>query len=91
MEFYEDEQIFNEDLSGTIYENIDDLPVMSFIDKKIRYNHVFIKMKKPQKNDKEYYKFITKKLNEYISARPEADANLLFRIADMEWQHINAL
>lgn len=114
MELNEND-LFDENLSGTIFEDIGDLPIMSFINKKIRgksdmfyvsydsltsyasssktQETIVNAVKSAEKNisDKEYYKFMTKRLGDLIAIRPGADTNLLFRIAVMEWNHICSL
>ena len=103
MSFIENDEnvLFDEDLSGTIFENIKDLNVMSYINANIRGKSMdccnnslkieslmkAIDIKDKALDCKEYYKFISRRLREMIAIRPGADTNLLFRIAVMEWNH----
>jgi len=101
MSFIENDEnaLFDEDLSGTIFENIKDLNVMSYINANIRGKSIdccnnSLKIESLTKvtntkaiDNREYYKFISKRLREMIAIRPGADTNLLFRIAVMEWNH----
>jgi len=100
-----DENIFNENLSGTIFENIDDLPIMTFIDKKLKGNNIDLSNYSDDTLDtifnikdysihetktyieKEYDKFVTKRLREYINFRSGADIKLLHQLVIMEWNH----
>lgn len=101
----DDTNIFNEDLTGTIFENIEDLPIMSFIneiliDKQLMpvcclhcESTIFNTLQQNNKNKfkQEYYQFIIKRLNELINIRPGSDTELLFKIAIMEWNHMCSL
>ena len=104
MELNEDD-IFDEDLSGTIFENLGDLPIMSFINEKIRGKYVIYNsntnIPKPMMmnaspynqssiTNHAYYNYITTRLGQMVSAKPDADINLLFRIVAMEWNHMCA-
>ena len=92
--------LFEEDLSETIFENIKDLDVMSYINERIRGKSTnccnnSLKIEKlmnvskinKASSYKEYFQFIEKRLKEMIAIRPGADPHLLFRIALMEWNH----
>ena len=101
----DDTKLFNEDLTGTIFENIEDLPIMSFIneiliDKELMETYnlncestIFNTLQQNNKNKlkQEYYQFVIRRLNELINIRPGSDTELLFKIAIMEWNHMCSL
>ena len=101
----DDTKIFNEDLTGTIFENIEDLPIMSFInetliDKQLMPTYYLncdstilnaLQQNNKNKLKQEYYKFVIRRLNELINIRPGSDTELLFKIVIMEWNHMCSL
>lgn len=113
MESYD---IYDEDFSGTIFEDIDDLDVMYFINDRIRgktlimienddyiYNNNYDDMykgkttptaitkttpKTERRND--YYYFMINRLNTLIYVFPNTDMEMLYKIANIEWNNMYA-
>ena len=83
----DDSELFNDDLTGTIFENIEDLPVMSFIKERLIKKQEETTSYIEQSDNTEKYNFVLKRIKEFIDARPGADIDLLLKIALMEWNY----
>lgn len=87
MEIDDDSELLNQDLTGTIFENISDLPIMSFIRQRLLRKQLTL----PNKFKQEYYEFVIKRFNELMNIRPGSDSDLLLKIAIMEWNFMHSL
>lgn len=93
----EDYDIYNEDYSGTIFEDIEDLNVMSFIkenngeiyDKNdYDYDYNYVEKTNEVYLKKDYYYFMINRLNTLIYVFPNSNMESLYKIAKIEWNNM---